>query len=362
MIADAPRMDAYVRALRQTVKPGSVVVDLGCGPGMFALIACQLGARRVFAIEPANVIQVARDAARQHGFAERIEFFEELSTKITLPEKADVIVSDLHGVLPWFGHHLDSIIDARARFLAPGGVLLPRCDKLWAALVEIPERYNEIVGPWDYNGLKLKSARALAVNTWSKFRVRPENLLGQPVCWNQLDFHHVENRNFCKEVSLTPDRRATVHGLAIWFDAELIDGIGFSNAPGDEELIYGQALFPLKEPVEVGPGDQVEVRLEARLIDDDYVWRWDTSIPSKQISFKQSTLFGTPLSASQLQKRANTYVPQTNEAGAIARFVLSQMGGTNSIEQIAAELVRRFPHHENDALNLVAEISEKYSV
>src|SRR6185503_8232162 len=93
MIADALRTDAYVRALRQTIRPGSVVVDLGCGPALFALIACELGARRVFAIDPNDAIQVGRDAAREHGFSDRIEFIQEMSTKITLPEQADVIVS-----------------------------------------------------------------------------------------------------------------------------------------------------------------------------------------------------------------------------------------------------------------------------
>ena len=44
MLADAPRMDAYLVALRQAVKPESVVLDLGCGPGVFALLACKLGA------------------------------------------------------------------------------------------------------------------------------------------------------------------------------------------------------------------------------------------------------------------------------------------------------------------------------
>ena len=67
MIADAPRMDAYAAALRQTVKPDSVVMDLGCGPGVFALLACKLGARRVYAVEPSNVIGLAREAAVANG-------------------------------------------------------------------------------------------------------------------------------------------------------------------------------------------------------------------------------------------------------------------------------------------------------
>src|ERR1044072_2325118 len=125
MIADGPRVNAYVAALRHAIKPGSVVVDMGSGAGFFALVACQLGARRVFAIEPANIIQVGRDAAREHGVADRIACIQDISTKVTLPEQADVIVSDLRGILPWFQQHIPSIVDARSRFLAPGGTLIP---------------------------------------------------------------------------------------------------------------------------------------------------------------------------------------------------------------------------------------------
>src|ERR1051325_7384183 len=148
MLADTSRMDAYTAALRRAVKPDSVVMDLGCGPGVFALLACKLGARRVYAVEPENVVGLAREAAAANGFADRIEFFEKLSTEITLPEPATIIVSDLRGVLPFFEQNISSIIDARKRLLAPGGVLIPRRDILWAAVVEAAEQYGELVSPW----------------------------------------------------------------------------------------------------------------------------------------------------------------------------------------------------------------------
>src|SRR5690349_13629207 len=151
MLADAPRMDAYGAALRHVIRPDSVVMDLGCGPGVFALLACKLGARRVYAVEPDNVIGLAREAAVANGFADRIEFFEKLSTEITVPEPADIIVSDLRGVLPWFQQNIPSIIDARKRLLARGGVLIPHRDILWAAIVEAREQYEEFVGPWKNN-------------------------------------------------------------------------------------------------------------------------------------------------------------------------------------------------------------------
>ena len=369
MIADVPRIEAYVSALRHAIKPDSVVVDLGCGPGFFAILACRLGARRVFAIEPSNVLQVGRDAAREYGFSDRIEFIQDFSTNVTLPEQADVIVSDLRGVLPLFQQSLTSIIDARTRFLRPGGILIPQADRLWAAVVEAPVRYADIVSPWENNanGVVLNSARNLVVNLWAKGRVHPENLLGQPVVWAELNYRQLEEVNVCRNLSLPVARQGTAHGLSVWFDAELIDGVGFSNAPGDAELIYGQGFFPFQQPLAVAAGDQINVRLEARLIKDDYVWRWDTALVSEgkiKSCFKQSTLFGAPLSVAQLHKHAGPYVPKINEEGAVTRFVLSKMDGGNSNEQIAAALATDFSsrfRNQTEALDFVADMSDKYS-
>ena len=130
MIEDRMRVAAYGNALRQAIRPGVTVLEIGTGPGFFAILASQLGARRVFAIEPSDIIQVARENAAANQCGDRIEFIQDLSTKVKLQAKVDVIVSDLRGILPLFQLHIPSIIDARQRFLAPGGILIPQEDKI----------------------------------------------------------------------------------------------------------------------------------------------------------------------------------------------------------------------------------------
>jgi len=309
MIADARRMNAYAEALRQTVKPDSVVMDLGCGPGVFALLACKFGARRVYAVEPNNIIGLAREAAAANGFADRIEFFESVSTEITLPEPANIIISDLRGVLPWFQQHIPSIIDARERLLAPRGTLIPRRDNLWAAVVEAPAAYEDLVGPWNNRfDLDLSAGMRLITNNWRKTRIRPEELLVEPVCWTTIDYYEVDSPDFRADLSWHVARNGTAHGVAVWFDSDLADGIGFSNHSAVPELIYGNGLFPFSQPVPVLKGERINVRLEAKMVGDDYVWRWDTDVFGRgdetrpKASFKQSTFFGVPLSTTQLQK------------------------------------------------------------
>ena len=308
MLRDASRMEAYTAALRRVVRPDSVVMDLGCGPGVFALLACQLGARRVYAVEPENIVGLAREAAAANGFSDRIEFFEKLSTEITLPEPATIIISDLRGVLPWFEQNVSSIIDARERLLAPRGVLIPHRDVLWVAIVEAPEQYEDLVDPWRNKfDLDLSAATRLVTNTWRKSRIKPEQLLTDPVCWTTLDYYEVNSPDVHAEISWQAARKGTAHGVAVWFDSELAEGIRFSNHPAAPETIYGIGFFPFSQPVEMTKGERITLRLAADLVNDGYVWRWDTEFfADDQIkaSFKQSTFFGVPLSTSQLRKSA----------------------------------------------------------
>lgn len=305
MIANAPRVGPYVEALRRSVTADSVVLDLGCGQGLFALLACRFGARRVYAVEPDNVINIAREAAIANGCAGRIEFFQNVSTEVTLPEPATIIISDLRGVLPWFQRHIPSIIDARERLLAPGGVLIPRRDFLWAAIVEAPEQYEMIVGPWRDKvfGMDLSAGVSKVTNTWRKTRFKPGELLTEATCWATLDYHQVDTADTGAEISWRVARPGVAHGIAVWFDAQLAEEIEFSNQPGGPELIYGNGFFPFPRPVAVREGEGVAVRIRADLVQDDYVWTWDTDFTDQKIDFRQSTFFGVALSAEQLRKK-----------------------------------------------------------
>src|SRR5437588_6343743 len=115
MIADAARTAAYERALARVVGPSTTVLDLGCGIGLFSLFARRAGARRVYAIEQSPVIELAREIVAANG-ADRVEFIAGSSRTAELPEKVDVVVSDIRGVLPLFGDSVASLVDARDRF------------------------------------------------------------------------------------------------------------------------------------------------------------------------------------------------------------------------------------------------------
>ncbi|MBM4289874.1 MAG: methyltransferase domain-containing protein, partial [Deltaproteobacteria bacterium] len=316
MIMDEIRTSGYLEALGGAIKPGAVVLDIGTGTGIFAMMACRCGAARVYAIDPSDLVHLGRELAAANGYADRIHFIQGISTRITLPEPVDVIVSDIRGALPFFQQIIPTIVDARRRFLAPGGRLIPQEDTLWAAVVELPEVYKKYTSPWDENvyGLDLRAGRPLAINTSYNITIMPENLLAPPRCWWTINYYTVSEPDAWAELAWTVAQTGTAHGIAIWFDTILAPGVSFSNGPG-EKHIYGRSFFPWPEPMNLEPGDLVTVNLAANLVGDDYLWRWDSRIleqgrPERvKGEFRQSTFEGAVFSAAALRQRAAGHVP-----------------------------------------------------
>lgn len=302
MIADRVRGDAYARATAATVRPDDVVVDLGTGTGIFAVLACRAGARRVYAIESSAIIEVAREVAIANGCLDRIEFLQSDSRKIELTERANVLIADLRGTIPFFTASLDSLIDARTRFLIDGGALIPQRDIVFAALVQSAEAYEVHDQPWAsrWEGIDLTPARRLAVNGMKKRMIEPEELLSESASVVTLDYATIATTDFESTIALHATRDGITHGFAIWFDTLLASGIGFSNAPGSTPTIYGRSFVPFELPVDVRQGDAIVIDLAARFVSDadDYLWRWNSTLKKREGEprelFRQSTFFGHP--------------------------------------------------------------------
>ena len=370
MVTGAGRVDAYARALQSVITPDSFVIEIGTGIGVFAVMASRMGARRVVAIEPSDAIVVARMLAKDNG-EPGIEFIQALSTEVSFHEKADVVVSDLRGVLPLFDGHLGSIVDARERLLAPGGALIPVADTLYAAVVELPEEYAERTPSFSANGtVKLDVLRRFMTNTWEKVRFKPEQLLTKAKPWLTLEYRTISGCDANGTVRLTSRRDGRAHGLAVWFDATLVDGVTFSNAPDQPELVYGAAFFPWPNPVEMRQGDEIQVSIEARHVGDEYVWRWDSEVfsddsPTPTARFQQSTFYGQPLAPARLAKGAAAQAAVLNEDGQVEHFILESMDGSSANQEIARRLMDRFPRRFSefkDALGRVGSVARRFAL
>ncbi len=370
MIADVGRSNAYAKAIARAVRPGDTVADIGCGPGVFSLLACRAGARRVFAIESASCIQFARELAAANGFTDRIEFVQSDSRKTELPERVNVIVSDLRGVLPLYDHAISSLEDARQRLLATGGIMIPQRDTLKAAVIEAEEYYSHLTTPWRKSlpELDLSPSVLPILNQFYSSSFKKDQLLTEPQDWGLLDYTVGAASRVTAELDCRAVREGIAYGVCLWFETALFENIGYSSEPGPADSVHGQLFLPWLEPVALEKGQEIQVGLHADLVDQDYIWRWETRIPGRAnhpaLHFQQSTFQGAILSFESLRRQAVDYAPLLSEAGQADLWMVERMNGSTSLQKIAQSASERFPRlfsSWHQAFVRAAELSKQFS-
>ncbi len=291
MLVDETRTNAYRQALSRIVQPGNVVVDVGCGSGILSFLACRAGARHVYAIESEAVIDVAKLVASHNGFQDRITFFHDRSLNVELPERADVIVTETMGTFGFEEGIIGSLTDARVRFLKQGGTLIPHRLELFLAPVELPKFYEHVVDFWvnRCQGFDFSPVRALTVNNFHPLKLHEGAFLGDPIRAEDVHFPETTQTEISTRFSISAKRRGWLHGLAGWFNAELIPTIHISNGPREQASHWGLAFFPIDRPVSVECGNRIEAEMYSTK-NGEY-WNWNVTVNGHQ--FEHSTEKGS---------------------------------------------------------------------
>ena len=361
MLADPVRGAAYLAAIRETVRPGCVVADIGAGPGVLGIYAATLGARRVFLIEPDRSVYAGAALASENGVADRVEIIRERSTDIELPERADVIVSDLRGVMPFHGRHLLAAWDMRQRLLAPAGTCIPLRDTVMTALVEDAAHHARTLDAWSGlpDSLSHASFSRMLANGWYRTRATAEQLLSVPSTFVTLDYQ-LPSPPLVGRWEATATRDGIAHGLLVWFDAELTETISFSNSPTAPPALYGQACFPFSPAIAVRRDERVSLELRGVLTGDDYAWSWTATSESGHV-VRHATLFGIPMHPDVLARRAGSFVPTRSTDAEILLTVIGATDGQTSLGDMASRLHERFADRfptAASALTFVAQLED----
>lgn len=274
MLNDRLRMAAYRRAIFERVKPGDVVLDLGTGTGILGQWALEAGARRVFGVElSAPILAYAVDRMAAAGLAERFEPINQLSYDVQLPQRVDVLISEIMGNMADNEDFQPILQDAIQRFVAPGGTVLPRSTTSYLVPVAARTAHARVcageiaslASPDDVDTL-LRATRARSpfniyydcIVPRSSCLSRPARLRAYHGAWDQPATYR------CR-LAFSIERPDLLTGFKAYFVAELtatttLDISGDDIAGGQTSDSWKHAYLPIERPIEVQSGDHLEVR------------------------------------------------------------------------------------------------------
>jgi len=283
MLADEVRAQAFEAAIQRTVTPGDVVVDVGTGTGLLAMMACRAGAARVYAIEETEVHRLARTVIDANGFSGKIEVLHGRSTALDLPERADVVVSETIGSFVFSEGVLPTLFDARRRFLKEGGGLIPGRIRVFMTPVE---SHAEGIGFWErpVRGFDYMAARDhLAFDTpMAARKIGPGNHLAGRQLLYDVDFTvDEEGFRFDRTVSFTALREGRLHGFLGTWEAVLHSEVTLACDPSGPPVHWPPILFRLREGLTVRPGQRIILKF-VRRDPPGWRWKWDAEVQGEQ--------------------------------------------------------------------------------
>lgn len=288
LLNDELRTNAFREAIMKTVRPGDVVIDLGCGSGILSYFACQAGAARVYAIDSTRMADVTSFLARHLGFADRITVIQKESRHVELSERANVLISETLGVTGFDEGIAGSVQDARARLLTADARIVPCRLGVSLVPVELDYEYDKHVAFWSEPryGFDLSPLRLFASNSIVFAHIRSNAHLAPPAELFSLALGvGTEARG---RVRFAAQRDGFLHGFGAFFTTTLADGITLTNARA-RETSWSQALLPLEVPVQVHEGALIDVELQ---MDDGRSWRWRGDAAGEP--FDQTTWLSMP--------------------------------------------------------------------
>jgi Ribosomal protein L11 methyltransferase (PrmA) len=348
MFQDAPRHEAYVEALRRSIKPGDVVIEIGTGFGVYAVLAAKFGASKVYAIEMNELVRLGPAVAKANGVGDVVEFFEMMSTDFHPPELADVVFADMRGATPLYGMNVESMHDAAKRFVKPGGVLIPSHDVMEASLISLPDECADVYSSWDTNpmGFDLRAVRDQELTAMRSDRVLPEDLLTASEVVHVARFGTDVEGQFETRWTSTVQRTDTAVGLACWFTGNLVEELTVGPSPFKAPTVYNGAVLLFQEPLQVVAGSQVECLLRAKKRGGSLVWTWSVSQQNADGSLERrvnSTMLNVVLTQNVLALvRPDRIVPVTDDL-CIDLAILECFKAGMSVGQTTEHLWMKYP-------------------
>ncbi|TDQ84160.1 Tfp pilus assembly protein PilF [Dongia mobilis] len=265
MINDSERNEAYSAALRRNVRPDDLVLEIGTGSGIVAMMAARAGARRVVTCEVLPAIaELAKSVIARNGYDDRISVIVKKSTQLKLgedlPERADLFVSELINVGLLAPGMISVIRHARENLLKPDARIIPQAARVSGCLLRCDHlaRINPVR---EIAGFDMSPMDAMRSPGYAQIDlgVDPHQRLSDEVEIFGFDFRTDLAEKASHRVAFRVTDGGICHGVAFWFDLHMDDEIVYHSASKTRTNHWKQAMHFFTQPVEVVAGQVLTV-------------------------------------------------------------------------------------------------------
>lgn len=263
MINDDERNVAYNQALERAVRPGDIVLEIGTGSGIVAMMAARAGAAKVVTCEILPIMaDTAREVVARNGYADRITVINKKSTQLRLgedlPERADLFVSELINVGMLAPNMLSIIRHARENLVKPDGRIIPESAVVYGALLQCDHlaRINPVgmIAGFDMSDMDRFRSPGYAQIDLS---ADPHQRLSERFVALSFDFRANMKEMDSHRLSVAITAPGICHGVAFWFDLHMFDDVVYHSESHARVNHWKQAMHFFAKPIEVRPGDRV---------------------------------------------------------------------------------------------------------
>lgn len=236
---DRRRTFRFLSAIAETVRRGDVAVDAGSGSGVLGLFAARSGAGKVFCIESdPRFVEIIRRNAALNGFSNRIHVIHGDASRVTLPCKVDVIISELLSTGLFYEPEVQ-VINHLRKFLRKGGRIIPQACQSWVQLVDAQRDIYGLLFNYDSRYENLKNDRAMS----------------NKIAFDKPDFYVNEPLEISKRVVVIATRSGVANAVRITSKAQLSDNVSVSRS----KFLFNPLVIFLKDKVKLTKNRHYEV-------------------------------------------------------------------------------------------------------
>jgi ATP-dependent protease HslVU (ClpYQ) peptidase subunit len=278
MLNDRTRTSSFLAGIAETVNPEDVVIDIGTGTGVLALAAARAGAKHVYAIEASAIGDIAEATFEANGMADRITLLRGWSTRINLPERADVLVSEIIGNEPLGENVLEVTRDARKRLLKPGARMVPSKVRVLGIPITLPEaefaRHRLTAGTlqsWrSWYGIDFDLLAAVDRGPAPVFFPRPQKsraweTISEPILLAEVDLSEIERLMIDRSVTVSANTSGILNGMLVYFELDLGPTTRLSTHPHKaDENCHWRSMVWVLDPLPLTAGERFKITYQYR--------------------------------------------------------------------------------------------------